>query len=94
MDTLIFSQTAIFRLQQLGSQYYHHTGERHRLANENGILELLQSSALIADRKVRSAYDAFVMALNKRQIDALTQRGIKLRFPMHTSLITPIRQAG
>ncbi len=94
MDTLIFSQTAIFRLQQLGSQYYHHTGERHRLANESGILELLQSSALIADRKVRSAYDAFVMELNKRQIDALTQRGIKLRFPMHTSLITPIRQAG
>lgn len=94
MDTLIFSQTAIFRLQQLGSQYYHHTGERHRLANESGILELLQSSALIADRKVRSAYDAFVMELNKRQIDALSQRGIKLRFPMHISLITPIRQAG
>jgi len=48
MDTLIFSQTAIFRLQQLGSQYYHNTGERHRLANESGILELLQSSALIS----------------------------------------------
>jgi len=94
MDTLIFSQTAIFRLQQLGSQYYHHTGERHRLANESGILELLQSSALISDRKVRSAYDAFVMELNKRQIDALGDRGIKLRFPVHTSLITPIRQAG
>jgi len=94
MDTLIFSQTAIFRLQQLGSQYYHSTGERHRLANESGILELLQSSALISDRKVRTAYDAFVMELNKRQIDALTQRGIKLRFPMQTSLVTPIRQAG
>jgi hypothetical protein len=94
MDTLIFSQTAIFRLQQLGSQYYHCTGERHRLANESGILDLLQSSALISDRKVRAAYDAFVMELNKRQIDALTQRGMKLRFPMHTSLITPIRQAG
>ena len=94
MDTLIFSQTAIFRLQQLGSQYYHHTGERHRLANESGILELLQSSALISDRKVRAVYDAFVMELNKRQIDALTQRGIKLRFPMHTSLVAPIRQAG
>jgi hypothetical protein len=94
MDTLIFSQTAIFRLQQLGSQYYHHTGERHRLANESGILELLQSSALISDRKVRATYDAFVLELNKRQIDALTQRGIKLRFPMHTTLVTPIRQAG
>ncbi len=94
MDTLIFSQTAIFRLQQLGSQYYHHTGERHRLANESGILELLASSALISDRKVRAAYDAFVVELNKRQMDALTQRGVKLRLPMNTSLITPIRQAG
>lgn len=91
MDSLIFSQTAIFRLQQLGSQYYHHTGERHRLANESGILELLQSSALITDRKVRGAYDAFVMELNKRQIDALTERGIRLRFPIHTA---SIRQAG
>ena len=94
MDTLIFSQTAIFRLQQLGSQYYHHTGDRHRLASEGGILALLQSSALIADRNVRGAYDAFVMELNKRQIDALSQRGIKLRFPMLTSSVTPIRQAG
>ena len=92
MDTLIFSQTAIFRLQQLGSQYYHHTGVRHRLANEGGILELLQSSALITDRKVRGAYDAFVTELNKRQIDALVERGIKLRFPIHAS--SSIRQAG
>ena len=81
MNTLIFSQTAIFRLQQLGSQYYHHTGERYRLANENGIVELLQSSALIEDRKVRNAYHAFLMELNKPQIAALTERGVKLRHP-------------
>jgi hypothetical protein len=94
MDTLIFSQTAIFRLQQLGSQYYHNTGERHRLANESGILELLVSSAVISDRKVRAAYDAFVMELNKRQIDALAQRGVKLRFPMQASVMNTVRQAG
>lgn len=95
MDTLIFSQTAIFRLQQLGSQFYHHTGERFKLATQAGILELLQSSALISDRSVRSAYDAFVMELNKRQIDALAARGVKLRQPLSVSmsLSTPIRQA-
>lgn len=81
MDTLIFSQTAIFRLHQLGSQYYHHTGERYKLANEGGILDLLQSSASIADRKVRGAYYAFVKELNKGQINALAERGIKLRIP-------------
>lgn len=83
MNTLIFSQTAIFRLQQLGSQYYQYTGERHRLADENGILDLLQNSALIPDRKVRNAYHAFLMELNKPQIEALAERGITLRHP-HT----------
>lgn len=83
MNALIFSQTAIFRLQRLGSQYYHHTGERHRLADEHGILDLLESSGAIKDRKVRSAYDAFLMELDQSQIDALIQRGVTLR-RLHT----------
>ena len=81
MNTLIFSQTAIFRLHQLDSQYYHYTGERYKLANEKEMLELLPNSALIADRKVRSAYHAFLIELNKPQMEALTERGIKLRHP-------------
>jgi len=92
MDTLIFSQSAIFRLQQLGSQFYHHTGERHKLATQEGILDLLRKSALVSERGVRNAYDAFVMELNKRQMDALSTRGVKLRAPL--SLVSmPIRQA-
>ncbi len=81
MNALIFSQTAIFRLQRLGSQYYHYTGERYKLAKEDGILELLQSSALIEDREVRRAYHAFLMELNKPQIEALAERGVQLRRP-------------
>ena len=64
MDTLIFSQTAIFRLQQLGSQYYSCMGERHKLATQEGILDLLRASALTSDRKVRGCYDLFVLELN------------------------------
>ncbi len=79
MNTLIFSQTAIFRLQRLGVQYYHYTGERHRLADEHGILDLLQNSALINDQKVRGAYEAFINELEKPQIEALVERGIRLR---------------
>ena len=93
MDTLIFSQTAIFRLQQLGSHYFHYSGVRHKLADQAGILNLLMDSALVSERKVRSAYDAFVMELNKRQMDALAERGIKLRLPLRATLTTPIRQA-
>jgi hypothetical protein len=81
MNALIFSQTAIFRLQQLATQYYHHTGIRHKLAEQDGILELLQFSALVTDRTVRSAYDDFVKELNKRQINALVEKGVTLRFP-------------
>ncbi|RYD72432.1 MAG: hypothetical protein EOP53_21940 [Sphingobacteriales bacterium] len=81
MDTLIFSQAAIFRLHQLDNQYYHHTGERYRLANENGILDLLENSASIADRKIRRAYFAFIMELDKNQINALEERGVRLRLP-------------
>ena len=95
MDTLIFSQSAIFRLQQLVSQHYHYTGVRHKLANQEGILDLLRESALITDKKVRNSYDAFVLELNKRQIDALSDRGIKLRAPLQAaSLTTRLRQAG
>ena len=81
MTPLIFSQPAIFRLQRLGSQYYHQTGERYKLAEESGILELIQNSALIKEHKVRDAYFAFLTELNKDEIDALAERGIKLYIP-------------
>ena len=81
MTPLIFSSTAIFRLQRLVSQYYHQTGERYRLANENGIVELLQSSASIRDPKIRSAYIAFLTELGTDQIDALAERGVMVKLP-------------
>ncbi len=68
MDTLIFSQSAIFRLQQLGSHYYHYSGVRYRLATQEGILDLLRNAALARDAGVRDSYDAFVTELNKDQI--------------------------
>jgi hypothetical protein len=81
MSPLIFSQTAIFRLQRLVSQYYHQTGERYKLGNESSILELLQSSASIRDPKVRSAYIAFLTELGSDEIDALAERGVKVQLP-------------
>lgn len=94
MDTLIFSQTAIFRLQQLASRYYHFTGHRHKLAHENGILDLLRDSALTKDRNVRVSYDAFVAELNQRQINMLESRGIQLRQPLAIALAASNRKAG
>lgn len=92
MDTLIFSQAAIFRLQQLGSHYFRLSGKRFRLSEQDGILSLLKQSVLTSDKSVRQAYDEFVLELNKRQIDGLVERGVKLRLPMSTDYLAT-RQA-
>lgn len=87
MDTLIFSQTAIFRLQQLASCIYHKTGIRHRMATQEGMLELLRDGSASRDAEVREYYDSFVLELNKRQLDILEARNVKLRKPFHSSVI-------
>lgn len=94
MDTLIFSQSAIFRLQQLGSRFYHHSGVRHKLATPQGILDLLNDTSRMHEHDVRACYDAFVMELNKRQLDALAERGVVLRQPLKIAANGAIRKAG
>lgn len=94
MDTLIFSQTAIFRMQQLASCVYHKTGFRHRMAKQEGVLALLQDAGGSADKDIRQYYDSFVLELNGRQLDVLEARGVKMRRPFYASTIKPIRKAG
>jgi len=94
MDTLIFSQTAIFRMQQLASCVYHKTGTRHRLATQEGMLALLREASASVNSEIREYYDSFVMELNERQLEMLTARDVKMRKPAYASVITPIRKAG
>lgn len=103
MDSLIFSQSAIFRLQQLASCLYHTTGVRYRMATPEGMLDLLRTSSASRDGEVRQYYDSFVLELNKRQLDMLEARNVKLRQPFHNSnsnvssttgaSVSPIRKA-
>ncbi len=88
MDHLIFSQTAIFRMQQLASCLYHKTGIRHRMATQEGMLNLLRDGAASRDAEVRQYYDSFVLELNKRQLDMLEARNVTLRKPFHGSVIS------
>ena len=78
MNALSFSQTAIFSLRRLVTQYYYFTGERHRLTDEFGILDLLQKSASITHQNVRVAYQAFLKKLDQHQIEMLVVQGIEL----------------
>lgn len=93
MDNLIFSQSAIFRLHQLGSQFYLHSGTRHKLSTSQGILDLLRSTASSHEKDVRICYDAFILELNKRQIDTLAARGVALRHPQIAKSVN-LRQVG
>ena len=94
MDTLIFSQTAIFRMQQLASCVYHKTGTRHRMATQEGMLSLLREAGASRDKDIGRYYDSFVVELNKRQLDMLAARNVRMRQPLLGSILAPIRQAG
>jgi hypothetical protein len=94
MNTLIFSQTAIFRMQQLASCIYHKTGIRHRMAKQEGMLALLREAGESADKDVRQHYDSFVLELNDRQLQLLEARDVKMRKPFLASTLTSIRKAG
>ena len=94
MDTLIFSQTAIFRMQQLASCVYHKTGMRHRMATQDGMLSLLKEAGASSDRDIRQYYDAFVLELNKRQLDLLEARNVTMRPPFTGSSVSQVRKAG
>lgn len=85
MDHLIFSQTAVFHLQRLASQVYQHTGVRHKLSNTQSIVTLLNESVYSAKHDVQTHYDAFVMELNKRQIEALLAQGVNVRPPLEST---------
>lgn len=87
MVNLIFSQSAVFHLQQLASQVYRNTGTRYKLSTTAGIVTLLNESVYSSKPDIQSHYDAFVMELNKRQIDALLDEGVHVRPPLHASRV-------
>ncbi|MBK8188154.1 MAG: hypothetical protein IPK77_13395 [Cellvibrio sp.] len=86
MTGLIFSQSAIFHLQQLSSSFFRKNGVRYRISLEDGILTLLQKSAASTETDIRKNYDAFVLELNSRQIQALSDKGVRLRLPTQSAV--------
>jgi len=83
MNALSFSQTAIFCLRRLVTQYYYFTGVRHRLTDEFGILDLLRNSASMTHDNVRAAYRAFLKKLDQSQLETLVALGIDLPVNVH-----------
>lgn len=76
MDTVIFSQSAIFRLQQLARHLHRQTGARYKLSTTDGIVNLLNASNQTHSTDIRHCYTAFVNELDDEQIDTLAAEGL------------------
>lgn len=78
-EQLIFSPSSIFYLQKLAHDVHSCTGVRHKLSNENSMLNLLKSATLSKNRAVRKDLEKFTADLNAEQINALMGEGVVLR---------------
>jgi len=77
LNKVIFSQSGVYRLQQLASRFHHITGIRHKLSDEAAMLDLLRNSAK-SDHKIRQTYfAAFAKGLNEEQANKLRAKGIQ-----------------
>lgn len=77
MEKLIFSQSGVYRLQQLASQVHTVTGIRHRLSDEEAMLNLLRDSARSDHKVIQTYFAAFTNELDDDQASKLRARGIQ-----------------
>lgn len=77
MEKLIFSQSGVYRLQQLASQFHHITGVRHKLSDESAMINLLKDCAQSKDKVIQTYYAAFTSELDDSQTNSLRRRGIQ-----------------
>lgn len=78
MTNPIFSQAAIFRLQQLASAVHKHAGIRHKLSEPDNLMALLRYSSMAPTGNIALQYQAFIRILTLVERTALVERGIPL----------------
>ena len=78
-DSLIFSQSSIFYLQKLAHDVHTNTGVRHKLSNENSMLQLLKIATLSTDFTVRHDLERFTDELDSTQVKMLKGQGVILK---------------
>ncbi len=93
MNKPIFSQAAIFRLQQLASSVHKQTGVRHKLSEPNNLMALLRYSSSAPTGGIALQYQAFIRILTLSERSALVERGIPLAPASPGQAATSKRQA-
>ncbi|MDO6747607.1 hypothetical protein [Gilvimarinus sp. 1_MG-2023] len=75
---IIFTQAAIYRLQQLASLVYRHTGNRFRLSSFEGQIQLLRAAAVTIHPDVQTCCEHLAGELYPQQLSLLNRSGINL----------------
>lgn len=78
MNQLLFSQGALYQLQQLVKSVREKTGVRHRLSKPKDVFSLLRYSCTSSDSDVSHYYDLFINELDEDQKDYLQDKGLLL----------------
>lgn len=92
MTTPIFSQAAIYRLQQLAAAVHRQTGVRHRLSTPASLAALLSYSERTQNPEVATCYQAFNRLLDEDQRQSLQRQGVTIKPP--ATGLTFTREAG
>ena len=78
MEQLLFSQGALYQLQQLVKPVRSKTGVRHRLADQKDLFSLLRYSCTSPDPLISDYYSQFIAELDEGQKVYLQSRGLLL----------------
>lgn len=78
MESLVFSQAAVYQLQQLSKIVRSQTGVRHRLSDPKSVMSLLRFSSTSPDAEVFKYFGRFTNELDVEQRSYLQGRGLML----------------
>lgn len=78
MQSLVFSQTAVYQLQQLSKAVRDKTGVRHRLSDPKSVMSLLRYSSTSPDANIFRFFGRFTNELDLEQRSYLQGRGLML----------------
>lgn len=93
MSTPIFSQAAIFRLQQLAGAVHKHSGVRHKLSEPSSLLTLLRYGAQAPTPGIALQYQTFIQILDRTEKDALRAQDVPLVAALPEEPPAPTKQA-
>jgi hypothetical protein len=76
MDSLVFSQSALYQLQQLSKAVRDKTGVRHRLSDPKSVITLLRFSSTSPNKDIFTYFSRFTSELEAEQRAYLQSRGL------------------